>query len=596
MRRHLPCPAGVGSDRVRFGIPLRWTASTRMALLIAVALAFRGGVQTAAFAGDNYAFLVAVAEYDEKELRPLKYTRPDVLDFHEQLLKSGFKSSNIILMHDDLEKLVAYYRARGKEYKPADYLPERHKILAELKLLLGTLREDDSIIVALAGHGVQFAKEKKTYFCPKDAQLGDRETLISFESIYETLSDSRAGKRMLLVDACQNDPQTEVSRSRSTVDLDSVTRPQTEPVPQGVVALFSCRAGQKSFEHPPLGHGVFFYHILEGWKGKADANGDGRLSYNELADYAESETARYARLNLKAVQTPTLRTDFSGEWFLREFGVAKPITNTLGMKLALIQPGEFTMGNTKANPNEDNPGHRVKLTRPYYLGVHEVTLGNFRAYVNATRANLPNGVGYDPGRGGFVAAAPFNWAMTGFPQTENHPVVNVSWEDADNFCKWLSRKEGKRYRLPTEAEWEYACRAGTETKFWCGDDEADLQGHANVSDASFRVKLPSADWTKPWNDGFPFTAPVGSFKANPFGLFDMHGNVQEWCGDWYGEKYYASSPPADPTGPTTGTTRVKRGGDFLDYALICGSAFRRSEVPPTSRGHFIGFRVARDAE
>jgi hypothetical protein len=346
-------------DRYRFNVTLR-----KAAWLLAALLFLRGGLQTSAFAGDNYAFLVAVADYDEKELRPLKYTRPDILDFHEQLLKSGFKASNIILMHDDLEKLVAHYRARGKEYKPADYLPERHKILAELKLLLGTLREDDSIIVALAGHGVQFAKEKKTFFCPKDAELNSRETLISFESIYDTLSESRAGKRMLLVDACQNDPQTEVSRSRSTVDLDSVTRPQTEPVPQGVVALFSCRAGQKSFEHPPLGHGVFFFHVLEGWKGKADANGDGRLSYNELADYTESETARYARLNLKAVQTPTLRTDFSGEWFLREFGASKPITNSIGMKLALIKPGEFTMGKPNAAVGEDNPAHRVTLTSP----------------------------------------------------------------------------------------------------------------------------------------------------------------------------------------------------------------------------------------
>jgi formylglycine-generating enzyme required for sulfatase activity len=234
--------------------------------------------------------------------------------------------------------------------------------------------------------------------------------------------------------------------------------------------------------------------------------------------------------------------------------------------------------------------------------VHEVTVGNFRAFVAETKANLPAGMGYNPATRMFVAGAQFHWNATGFPQTDNHPVVNVSWHDADAFCNWLSRKEKKKYRLPTEAEWEYACRAGSDTLFWFGDSENDLQGHANVSDASFSAKYPPASsWVKPWNDGFPFTAPVGSFKPNPFGLFDMHGNVQEWCADWYGDKYYTASPATDPKGPATGAAvepkRVKRGGDYLDFAgVVCPSAFRRSDVVPAGRGHYIGFRVARDAE
>src|SRR5262249_19167843 len=123
----------------------------------------------------------------------------------------------------------------------------------------------------------------------------------------------------------------------------------------------------------------------------------------------------------------------------------------------------------------------------------------------------------------------YTWRNPGWEQTDRHPVVNVSWNDAVAFCDWLSAKEGKQYRLPTEAEWEYSCRAGTTTRFHSGDDEASLKKVANY-----------------WDSGPGTTRAVGELQANAFGLHDMHGNVWEWCQDWYDKDYYKASPRQDP--------------------------------------------------
>ena len=137
----------------------------------------------------------------------------------------------------------------------------------------------------------------------------------------------------------------------------------------------------------------------------------------------------------------------------------------------------------------------------------------------------------------------YSWRNTGFEQTDEHPVVNVSWNDAVAFCKWLSKKEGKTYRLPTEAEWEYACRAGTTTRYYSGDDPETLAKVGNVADAALKAKFPDWKYTIKASDGYVFTAPVGKFKPNAFGLYDMHGNAWQWCADWYGEEYYCASRP-----------------------------------------------------
>ena len=242
----------------------------------------------------------------------------------------------------------------------------------------------------------------------------------------------------------------------------------------------------------------------------------------------------------------------------------------------------------------------MRITKPFYLGTYHVTRGQFRQFVkdagyktDAEKGEMPGALGWDPDKKAFGFNEKYSWRNAGFEQTDEHPVVNVSWNDAVAFCKWLSQKEGKTYRLPTEAEWEYACRAGTTTRYYSGDDPETLAKVGNVADATAKAKFPDWKWTIKASDGYVFTAPVGQFKPNAFGLYDMHGNAWQWCADWYGAEYYAKSPADDPTGPDTGDDRVLRGGSWFDWPDYSRSAERYRDAPNLRYYYFTGFRVAR---
>ena len=247
---------------------------------------------------------------------------------------------------------------------------------------------------------------------------------------------------------------------------------------------------------------------------------------------------------------------------------------------------------------DEHPQHRVRITKPFYLGTYHVTRGQFRQFVkdtgyktDAEKGEKPGAFGWDPEKKKFGFNEKYSWRNAGFEQTDEHPVVNVSWNDAVAFCKWLSRKEGKTYRLPTEAEWEYACRAGTTTRYYSGDDPETLAKVGNVADATAKAKFPDWKYTIKASDGYVFTAPVGQFKPNAFGLYDMHGNAWQWCADWYGEDYYAESPADDPTGPDSGNGRVLRGGSWATGRLLRSADASGSRR--TRPGNVTGFRVAR---
>ena len=283
-----------------------------------------------------------------------------------------------------------------------------------------------------------------------------------------------------------------------------------------------------------------------------------------------------------------------------------------GMRLVAIPPGEFLMGAPETDDlakKDEKPPHPVRITRGFYLAAHEVTLGQFRSFIEATgfktaaETDGKGTSGYDAVRRGFEYDSPkYSWRFTGYSQDDKHPVVNVNWHDAQAFCKWLSKKEGRTYRLPTEAEWEYACRAGSAKRFGTEDAVRGLRSVANLCDEALKKKWDTSTVKKygldpakiefaAWDDAHAFTAPVGSYKPNAWGLYDTLGNAGEFCSDGYDADYYAASPKDDPSGPTKETKgHVVRGGTFLNGVQLVRIS-SRVECPDKYGNYVIGFRV-----
>ncbi|MHC4879414.1 MAG: formylglycine-generating enzyme family protein [Planctomycetota bacterium] len=318
--------------------------------------------------------------------------------------------------------------------------------------------------------------------------------------------------------------------------------------------------------------------------------------------------------------------------------------NSLGMKFVRVPSGEYRRGfdtnnrrenrfhiahqfSNRQNFGNETPAHRVVLSKGFDIARTEVTVGQFRAFVAATSyvtdAERNGGaLGCFPEEKNYVdrfhKAPKITWKSPGFEQTYDSPVVAVSWADAQAFCRWLARKEGKTYRLPTEAEWEYVCRAGSQTWYSWGEDPDAAYERANVADGALEAAQPGTTrfqravrLNADEGDGAVFTAPVGRFKPNPWGVFDMHGNVWEWCQDRWEARlyrsYFADVPRSewpdvvarDPVFLTEtdqhryGDWRVMRGG-----AWTCAPAAVRSSIRTFAEAKdaavYTGFRVVRE--
>jgi formylglycine-generating enzyme required for sulfatase activity len=266
----------------------------------------------------------------------------------------------------------------------------------------------------------------------------------------------------------------------------------------------------------------------------------------------------------------------------------------LGLPMVWVKPDSFRMGSPDSEAgrgDDEGPVHDVELDG-FWLGKTEITVGQFRQFVNSTgwktdAEKSGKSYGFDSS-GSWGEQSGLSWRNAGFAQGDDHPVVHVSWTDAKGFCDWLSGKTvapGRSYRLPTEAQWEYACRAGGATPFSFGEtistDQANYDGnytYGNGAKGVYRKK----------------TTPVGSFSAfaNAFGFYDMHGNVWEWCSDRYDGKFYGTSAARsrNPENTVEGSGRVGRGGGWFYDPQYCRSAYRSGLTPGIS-GVNLGFRV-----
>ena len=280
-----------------------------------------------------------------------------------------------------------------------------------------------------------------------------------------------------------------------------------------------------------------------------------------------------------------------------------PVT---GMEFVWVTGGCFMMGQSESEKtylirevgeadykdyySDELPRHRVCVDG-FWMGKTEVTRGQFREFVRE--------MGYktDAEKKGkakvfnkdtdwkWKELPGYNWKKVGYSQNDTHPAACISWNDAKAFADWLSRKTGRRVQLPTEAQWEYAARGGTDgMRFW-GSDDSDACRYANAADKGNGWKT-----NFPCDDGYEFTAPVGNYRPNPFGLYDMLGNVWEWCADWHGDDYYSRSPKDDPRGPSSGRYRVLRGGAWLSVPRSVRAA-DRGWGTPDNRGTDHGFRL-----
>ncbi len=274
--------------------------------------------------------------------------------------------------------------------------------------------------------------------------------------------------------------------------------------------------------------------------------------------------------------------------------VKDEFANSIGMKFALINPGIFMMGSpdSKDRNNDDEKMHRVTIKDAYYMQITEVTVGQFRTFVEATgyktQGEEKGGCWIRTKKGALKKSRKSSWKNPGSweternSQTSKHPVTCVSWNDARAFARWLSKKDGISYTLPREAQWENACRAGTRSPFSYGlclsTDQANYGGLGTdfqECDSAFKTN---------WQ----MSIKVASLTPNSWGLYDMHGNVSEWCRDWYDR--YPSGDATDPKGPSFGAERVMRGGHWFNMADGCRSA-KRMKLKPDFASDALGFRL-----
>jgi len=536
----------------------------------AMAVVERDGLREEAH---RYALLIGVNEYN-KPISSLKFCMNDMKYLAETFEAIGFQRENITLMTDE---------------SASDLRPTKNNILNQVEMLCEMMSPEDLLIIAFSGHGVMV--DGKAYLCPGDANAENADSLVSRDWVYEQLETSQAAQKLMIMDACRN--EITIAGSRSFGNARTLEDP-TGAQGKGFVLLASCRPKQVSWEMPELKHGVFTHFLAEGLRGGAK-NDEGYVSILALADYASQKTKTYVHRNLNTLQVPMVQMpDEMTNFLLAKLEAEptetsaspvvsgpvpppappvvsgpvtppappKPEVRTAGDRMVKTvdgieyafrwcPAGTFTMG----SPDwlDDETQHRVTLTRGFWMLETEVTQGMWESVMGTSIQTQASKGTIDTSLEG-----------TG----SEYPIYYVNWEESRTFCEKLSSKLGVQVSLPTEAQWEYACRADS-TGEYAGD-------------------LDAMAWYES-NSGYK-THPVGQKKANAWGLDDMHGNVWEWCSDWYGKDYYAESPTSDPTGPNSGSYRVNRGGGWSLSAEYCRSAYRLY-YGPDLRSNSLGFRI-----
>ena len=572
-------------------------------------------------ANKKYAVLVGVDDYEDTNLGKLQYTVPDIEIIYEQLLSIGFERENIFML---------------KSRSAAASKPTRKLINDKIDRVFDLAGPDDIVFLAFSGHGTQI--DETIYFCAEDTYITDKETTqntaVSISEVINRFDRSPARLKWLVIDACRYDPfsrSAEIPGSRSIQNLD-------DP-PRGTVVMQSCGFGERSYEDDEVKHGLFTLSFVEALKGAADFNDNGQITLAEINEYTTNRTVEMAREKFHQSQRPYQSGDQSNfiivkgllkrglkrevwteadacfgrarqyrkdrnyksarseieqalkltekadpptcderQRYLDESEIIEQLAEAMGISegpgprvsslgvgtsagekktrrvkgvdftFCWCPPGEFTMGSPESEKgrSDGEQQHRVRLTKGFWLLESEVTQEMWKSVMgNGADDRLEEGYG----------------------KGSHFPMYGVDWNESQEFCRKLSELTGEKITLPTEAQWEYACRAGTKGSYG-GTGKLDEMGwyDDNSGDKTHEVK---------------------GKQPNKWGLYDMHGNVWEWCSDWYGD--YPSGSVTDPTGPSSGSDRVFRGGSWYNIAGSCRSAYRINGGP-TIRYIYLGLR------
>jgi sulfatase modifying factor 1 len=530
-----------------------WTASAAGLALPAHLLAQPAG-------GKKVAFLVGVDKYLKPGFRALTCCERDVVQLEGALRELEFSQIEVLL-------------GSGTGTKRAT----KANIEQALQKLVQQLGQDDLIVVMLSGHGQQFSQGGKTqedaFFCPVDAVNRDATTLVSLSYVTDEVLANNVGKRLVLVDACRDAPK-DPNKGAKGIQGRQITLAEDTGV------FFSCRAGQQSYTNDELNHSLFTYCVLEALRGEGAVQGE--VTWDGMVSHVKSRMAMAdmkQRVPEGSLQSPISAGSVDHTVLGRVKSTVKTVgtkageerdDNGLKMKFVWCPPGQFTMGspNSEKDRSSDEDQVQVTLTKGFWIGKYEVTQGEWERVMDTT-----------PWKG-----------KSSVKEGARYAATYVSWEDATEFATKLTTQErqagrlpaGWRYTLPTEAQWEYACRAGTQTAYGFGSDESRFSEYA-------------------WWGGFTgdgnakteqYAHEVGLKKANAWGLHDVHGNVYEWCRDWYQETLPGG---VDPEHATQASFRVVRGGSWCYEEPTCRTADRGFDKPGI-RDYSLGFRVVRRSE
>jgi formylglycine-generating enzyme required for sulfatase activity len=517
--------------------------------------------------GKRWAICVGVNDYDDKGILDLKKAQNDA-----EALGSALKDYG---QFDYVYKMTDKNDPRSEEY------PSLRKLKAKLKYLKGFLNPEDLVVFSFSGHGVS-NKNGESYLVLADSDPNDiYNTSLKLKEVTDVLKTSGVKKSLLLVDACR-----EVLQENKGINQNGLKAEKFEKS-EVAATFYATKDGWFSYEDDKGEYGAFTKFVLQGIEGDADnsdyqGNGDGIVTFTELASFVEDGVTDWA-LSKGKQQRPY--TQINGEKFgdlaLASYKGVQPNRKSasssegVSSDFIFVQGGTFQMGSNESD--DEKPVHSVTVG-DFYIGKYEVTVAEFKKFIDATnyRTDAEKGSGAYVWTGSkWEQKSDANWSSPYFSQSDNNPVSCVSWNDATEYCRWLSSSSGAKYSLPSEAEWEYAARGGIKSRNYT------YSGSENINDVAWYTS----------NSGST-THQVGTMQANELGIYDMSGNVWEWCSDWYDKDYYKNSSSNNPRGASSGSYRVLRGGSWFCSATDCRVAGRRGSFPDY-RLYDYGFRVVR---